>query len=650
MKKYFLLIALAVFAFTACEKDVEREPSPAANKLAASFAESSIVVDVNPVKAPLEYAVTLVRSNPEEALTVGIEVLEGDKDVISVPATASFAAKEESTKLLLSFPSAKMDKTYSIRIAIKLDNQSPYLDGNSQLDFTVNIASWEPSPTMAIVFDGLVGSMYGVECYGWYVDYQQKENGDGSFDVRLLNPYASYATADADQFGFFDGYPYNAAEEVLAGDYPWILHIAADNTVTFDDFKMGMLWSADYGEFLAGLTEGEKGTYDPELKQITFKGGQAWATMSNLANKYTWDDQDLVIYLDATGYQNDHLTIEDFNDPSIEWVAVETGLNVFESSIFEFVDEEQKLFKAVNPLPDNPKSPFINLYCLKDVYAEGGNLAFYWDPETDEFEIPSMQNTHISFLKRDLVIYSGEAMRVEEERKGVTVSYIIFSLELISTEDDYVGAYDELFTFAYEPIIYEKADFLGDFNCLGYSQFGYGPALFPVQVKEENNEMFMLGLNLVDTVYIDFDPEAGEMYFFPQQVGNIIHPQVGEMYVLFLTSHADGSYSQEDPMIMGYSYDGYIKLTKSSPADGYLLYGETIDESAAGWLDGYYGLTLESTAAGAPARMSGVHAPMSILPKATKLATREVRNDQPTTKNLKFNGKIDRRPLRKEVR
>lgn len=648
MKKYFLFIAVAVLGLTACENDIKREPSPEFGKNVAAFATANIVVDINPVKAPLEYAVEIVRSNPEEALTVGIEVLDGDKDIISVPATVSFAAKEASANLLLSFPNAKMDKTYSIVIGIKNDNQSPYLDGDPKLSFTVNIASWEPAGTQAIVFDGLVGSMYGVESYGWYVNYQRNDKADGSFDVRLLNPYASYATGDADQFGFFDGYPYNAAEEVLEGSYPWILHIAADNTVTFDNFKMGMLWSADYGEFSAGLSEGATGTYDPELEVITFEGGAAWATMANLTKTYTWDDQPIVIYLNATAYQNDHLTIEDFNDPSIEWEEVETAMNVFESTIFEFVSEDQKLYKAVDPLEDNPKSPYKQLFCLKDAYAEGGNLAFYWNQETDEFEVPDMQNTKISFMKKDLLIYQAYAEKFDQEIKGVNVSTIFFSMIVISSDGDYVGQYDEAFSFSVEPIIYEKADFLGNFILTGQSQFqGYPDAAMPVEIKEEDDAIYLFGMDLVDTLQLVFDDEAGELYFFPQQVGNIIHPQVGEMTVLFLTTTPDGNYSTKEPMILGFSWDGQIQLAKSSGADGYLLRGTTLDESAGGWLDGYYNIGLTPVAGKAPARMNA-YSPMNIFPLTQKVV-KHVNHFAPSTDHLRFNGKVDRRPLRKNV-
>jgi hypothetical protein len=251
-------------------------------------------------------------------------------------------------------------------------------------------------------------------------------------------------------------------------------------------------------------------------------------------------------------------------------------------------------------------------------------------------------------MKKELVIYQAFAQRYEQEVKGVTVSTILFDAIVISNEGDYVGEYYEAFTFSMDPIIYEKSDFLGKFIMSGESQFGAGPAMFNVEIKEENEDMFMLGVNLCDTLKLLFDDEAGELYFFPQQVGNIIHPQVGEMYALFLTSYPNGEYSEEDPLIMGYSYDGNIKITKSCATDGYLVYGMTPDQSASGWLDGYYDIMLTPAGAAAPARQAAVYSPMSIYPKSTKLAKR-TNHHVPTTDHLQFNGKYNRRPLRDNI-
>ena len=125
INKYLLLLAAAVFTLTACESDKEREPSPAGNPNAIAFKQSSVSVEINPAKAALEYKLGVIRTNADAELTAPIAVI-GDSDVIKVPATVSFAKGELETTLLLTFPTAEVDSTYSI--ALSLDENDIFLD------------------------------------------------------------------------------------------------------------------------------------------------------------------------------------------------------------------------------------------------------------------------------------------------------------------------------------------------------------------------------------------------------------------------------------------------------------------------------------------------------------------------------------------
>ena len=77
ISKYLLILAAAVFTFTACEKNVEREPSPEDSPLAVSFTSGGEVLTLNLAKDQLETTVALHRTrNLDKADTVKVTVVE----------------------------------------------------------------------------------------------------------------------------------------------------------------------------------------------------------------------------------------------------------------------------------------------------------------------------------------------------------------------------------------------------------------------------------------------------------------------------------------------------------------------------------------------------------------------------------------------
>lgn len=633
INKYLLLLAAAVFTLTACESDKEREPSPAGNPNAIAFKQSSVSVEINPAKAALEYKLGVIRTNADSALTAPIAVI-GDIDVIKVPATVSFAKGELETTLLLTFPTAEVDSTYSIALSIDSLHQSPYASGASECSFTVTIAAWEPAETQAIIFDGIVNVFYSTGNPGWYVSYLKKVNADGSFDIRLLNPYTvlpDYRDGNvddpiADQFGLYKGFPSNYPEDVDSeGTYNMDIHVDANDSATFDMFDMGMAWSN--GEFYgAHVASRGMGIYDKVANTITFKGGTVACGMSAYKDgAFYLGTEDLVIYLDAQAYQNDHLSISDYNDPSIEWEEVESVVNQFESTIFNFINEEQKLYKAVDQYPGNPKSPFINLYCLKDVYAEGGNLAFYWDGEDGEIDIPTPQDTKIAFMKQNLLIAEAEGAVATADVKGTKVKVFSFDLLIVSEHGNEVGEFTETFSMADEAIIFTKEDFIGNFTMAGYSQFTDAAETVAVSIAEEEGNLVLHGIQYCSGVVCEFDDATGTLSFAPQVQDSLY----GAYDITLYTTTAEGS-SAKAACEFGFGLSGVASLTATSEADGYLVRSE----AAGGWLAGHYGLSLiPATDEPAPAPAKAPNGTFDLKKHTFKAG------NTPSVKNLKFQGK-----------
>jgi len=635
INKYLLLLAVAVFAFTACEQEKKREPSPAGNPNAVAFAKSAYSAEINPSKAELAYEIKVVRSNVEAELTVNI-ASEGDIDVIKVPATVAFAKGEGEKILKLTFPTAEVDSTYAVLLSIGKDNQSPYTDGASECTFEVTIAAWEPAATQAIIFDGIVNVFYSTGTPGWYVSYLEKTNADGSFDIRLLNPYTvlpdykdgDYDSPIADQFDLYKGFPYNYPEDVDSkGTYNMDIHVDANDSATFSTFKMGMAWS--YGDFYgAHAASRGMGVYDKEANTITFPGGTVACAMAGYKDgAFYLGTEDLVIYLDAKAYQNDHLSIADYNDPSIEWEEVESVVNQFESSIFSFINEEQKLFKAVDQYPGNPKSPFINLYSLKDAYVKGANIAFYWDGEdTDTLDIPIPQNTKISFMGQELIILEAEGTVATIDVKGTKVKVFTFDFYIVTDKGNEVGEFTETFSIADEAIVFAKEDFIGNFTMAGYSQFTGDAETVDVTIAEEEGELVLHGIKYCSGLVADFNAETGTLSIAPQVQDSVY----GAYDIAFYTTTADGV-STKAALEFGYGLTGVAKLTASSEADGYLVRSE----AAGGWLAGHYDLSLTpaAPAPSAPAKAPAINGAFDLTKRAFKAA------NTPSVSHLSFKGK-----------
>ena len=633
--KYLLLLAAAVFTLTACEKETKRDPSPAGNPNAVAFAQSAISVEINPAKADLAYDIKVTRTNTAAELTVNI-ASEGDIDVIKVPASVTFAQGEGEKIFKLTFPTAQVDSTYSVLLSISQDNQSPYASGAAECEFTVTIAAWEPATTQAIIFDGIVNVFYSTGNPGWYVNYLKKVNTDGSFDIRLLNPYTvlpdykdgDYDSPIQDKFGLYKGFPYNYPEDVDSkGTYNMDIHVAANDSATFDMFAMGMTWS--YGDFYGAHAASKgMGVYDKTTNTITFKGGTVACCMTGYSESFYLGTEDLVIYLDAQAYQNDHLSIEDYNDPSIEWKEVESVVNLFESTIFKFNNDEQKLYKAVDQYPGNPKSPFINLYGLKDVYSEGEVLAFYWDGEDGTILIPEEQDLKISFMKQELIIAEGTGKVATSDVKGTAVKVFSFDLTIISDKGNLVGEFTETFSMANEAIVFSKEDFIGNFTLAGNSQFTGAAETVDVSIAEEEGKLVLHGIKYCSGLECGFDDETGILSIVPQDQDSI----ASTYDIAFYTTTAEGV-STKAALEFGFGLDGIAKLTATSEADGYLVRSE----AAGGWLEGHYDLTLTPAAPAAmPAWNPAINGTFNLMNRTFKAA------NVPSVEHLSFKGNYRR--------
>jgi len=621
VNKYLFLLAAVVFGLTACEQQKDREPSPKFEGKAVFFPVSEESAEVEPT-ATLAHEIKIARDTiNEEALTVKLIVKENTQNIFELPETITFAKGVTETTILAKFPNAQIDSTYTLTIELEVGNSNPYLTLKPTYKFTVNIAKWDlVTDKKAIVFDGIVNVFYGTGKPGWYVPYARKNNADGSFDIRLLNPYTilpEYKDGNvddpiADKFGLYGGFPYNYPEDVDSeGTYNMTIHVSAKGQATFDQFALGMIWS--YGMFY-GLHATSKGygSYDKATKAITFPGGTVACAMADYKEGgFYLGEEDFIINLDDSLWQDIHSVIsvesleDGFNDASLTWNDIPGELSTLVTTVQPEIGLiDLKLQNCEDPNPKDkqgPGSDFYNLYRLADVYAPDYCLAFYFDTVKSKISLPlSLQPTGLEFAGKDIYVgpsAKNECFVEQVEMQGKTVALFHFFLQLQTKDGGNLGEYEEVFYFSQDKIVWgEKAeDFVGTYLMTGKSPFDGSAVQTNVEIVLEDSILVLQGLKYCSGVAIDFDDVNKTISIAPQLQDSLY----GAYDIAVYTMDAGGNPSVIAPIVFAMQFGGKLALTDDSPAIGYL----TRSEAAGGWLDGAYDLALTPAApAAAPAK------------------------------------------------
>ncbi len=322
ISKYLLLLAAAVFTFTACEKTVEREPSPLDVPGTVMFTSAGGTYELNMSKDPLETTVTLFRtSNIDKPDTILLKV-EADPVFVIDPKVV-FSPGDKQASIKVAFPTGEADQTYSFKLSIPEGKTSPYLAGQAVFEYTVKLVLWSEIRT-GVWEDQTIGPAFNMAAIAWYVKYQVAEQPDGSTKVRILNPYACYATGqDAD--GIYDGFAYNDEGDVdESQDYNFILNVATSGEVRFTDIEtfLGISWSSytDMAFFDYAAYKGNPGTYgrfEKEKSKIVFDA-QDNSMITELAGSLYGIQVNFQFYLSKAAY------LADQSEPEPADATVET--------------------------------------------------------------------------------------------------------------------------------------------------------------------------------------------------------------------------------------------------------------------------------------------------------------------------------------
>lgn len=308
ISKYLFFVMAAALCLTSCEKKVERDPSPEAPVDAVAFQTSGASAELDKLNDPLQHEVVLVRTtNIDAAATVPIEIVSADPGFV-IPSEAKFEAGQKTTSIIVTFAEAEDHKKLSFTIAIPEKLQHPYSTGTATYTYSVILTNWS-APQKGVLTDYTLPNLYGFPVFSFYVDYQFDVLPDGSFNLRILNPF--YIIADGteaeDENGVYPYFIYNEPGDLMEeGNYNIEITVDAEGVATVSDFSTGMSWTQGEISFKNYRTTAQ-GTgklndnvkFDMATKQMAvYLGGEAY----NYAG--------FSFYFNVDAFLNDQVQIE----------------------------------------------------------------------------------------------------------------------------------------------------------------------------------------------------------------------------------------------------------------------------------------------------------------------------------------------------
>lgn len=255
------------------------------------------------------FDLTLTRALTDAAGTVDVAVINNEENVFVCPSTVSFAAGEKTAKLTVGVPSAAEGITYNLHLALGGENISDYSSGYHEISVNFAILKWESIGT-GYYLDGTVANFFGVDPSLPLAVEIEKTKTANSTRFRFDSPFARVAT-DQDEVGGFDGYPYNDEENVIPGEYVFIIDVTKDGA-SLKPVEYGM--DMGYGMFSGGTVYGNLstnisayplGVYNEKAGSITFPASSLYVSMAGYQDggKYPCSNP-TYLYLSADAYLN----------------------------------------------------------------------------------------------------------------------------------------------------------------------------------------------------------------------------------------------------------------------------------------------------------------------------------------------------------
>lgn len=238
INKILAILAVSLIA-ASCEHDAESytpgEQAPAGCQ-GVYFATSKYVNVLEVEPETKSFDIVLKRTDKSAAGTVNLSAIKNEENVFVLPATASFAAGEETTSITVTYPTAKEGIKYVLHLAVEGDNVSPYTNGYREAQYEFSILKWEHYGN-GYMLDGVICTFYGVNPAFAYNIEVQKTKTASSDRYRFTSPFSRPATA-VDELGGYNGFPYRGVE-YGPDEYTYVIDVVK-GVATLKPMQMGV--------------------------------------------------------------------------------------------------------------------------------------------------------------------------------------------------------------------------------------------------------------------------------------------------------------------------------------------------------------------------------------------------------------------------
>lgn len=279
------LVALASVLFVACTDDYNyEEASPVSSDVAGLYFSSSSTTEELEPENPTVKTITVSRMNSTNAGSYKLVVNENTDGAFVVPETVSFAAGESEATFSVDFSNTTPGKAYTLKVGFEDADNNPY-KYYQQYTYSVTRVKWDNIGT-GYWLDGNISRFFGVRSLPLAVDIQKTTTSDGTVKFRFNSPFAYVATA-MDEYGGYNGYPYNEEGDCDNQAHKFIITVTKDGA-SLDAVDLGMNWG--YGMFSIGqiypnvsknVASYPLGTYSEADGVITFPKASLYISMAD---------------------------------------------------------------------------------------------------------------------------------------------------------------------------------------------------------------------------------------------------------------------------------------------------------------------------------------------------------------------------------